>query len=276
MRAIGKPAVIAVIIAVTLLFAITFSCSKDEKKTDVKKAVEKKPLPVKPEIAKVEIDPPEPTSSDFVRAVPVLTHPKMRFVKYTYRWFVNNEAVVGGDKRLLDKEEFKKGDSVYCLVKAVRGNYQSEEVESEKIVIANAPPVINLTPIPAFEVPGEFSYRINAVDPDGDALDYTLLEPKNSDIFLDPETGTISWNITEQMREEFEKRGKPVSSGSSEEEESASAPSTTERKERPEPAEKEKKPTPYVKIVFQVTDADGLSTTASISINLLKGREIAE
>ncbi len=276
MRPIGKPAVIAVIIAVTLLAAVTFSCSKDDKKTDVEKAAKPKPLPVKPDIVKVEIDPPEPTSSDFIRAIPVLKHPKMRFVKYTYRWFVNNEAVVDGDKKLLDKEAYKKDDTVYCLVKAVRGRYRSEEVESEKTVIGNSPPIINLTPIPSFEVPGEFRYQVTAVDPDDDDLNYTLLEPQNSEIYLDPETGTISWNITEQMRDELENRDEPIASGSSEEEEGASEPSASEGEKRPEPAQKEEKPTPYVKIVFQVSDSDGLSTTASITINLLKGREIAE
>jgi hypothetical protein len=248
-------------------------------KPDVKKAEKPAPLPLKPEIAKVEIDPPAPTSSDFIRAEPVLKHPKMRFVNYTYRWFVNNEAVVDGDKKLLDKTQFKKGDSVYCLVKAVRGRYRSEEVESDEIVIGNSPPVINLAPVSAFEIPGEFRYRINAVDPDGDALSYTLLEPQNREIFLDPETGTISWNITEQMRDELEDRFEPTgstSTGGSEEEESAPASSTEESEKRTAPAKIEEKPTPYVKIIFQVTDADGLAATASITVNLLEGREIAE
>lgn len=277
MRSIGKPAVIAAIIAVVILIAIVFTTStKDEKKTGVEKVEKPAPLPVKPEIAKVEIDPPAPTSSDFVRAIPVLTHPKMQFVKYTYRWFVNNEAVVDGDKKLLDKKQYKKGDSVYCLVKAVRGRYQSEEVESEKIVIGNSPPIINLSPVSAFEIPGEFKYQINAMDPDGDALTYTLMEPQNREIYLDSETGSISWNITEQMREEFEDRVEPTSTGGSEEEEGAPAPSTKENEESTTPAKIEEKPTPYVKIIFQVTDADGLSTTAAIMVNLLKGREIAE
>jgi len=280
MRTIGKPAVIAAIIAVVILIAIVFTSStKDEKKADVKKAEKPAPLPIKPEIAKVEIDPPAPTSSDFVRAEPVLKYPKMRFVNYTYRWFVNNEAVVDGDKKLLDKTQFKKGDSVYCLVKALRGRYQSEEMESEKIVIGNSPPVINLSPVSAFKIPGEFRYRINAVDPDGDALNYTLLGPQNREIFLHPETGTISWNITEQMREELEdsfESADTMSTGGSEEEGSAPALSTEESTKRPAPAKIEEKPTPYVKIIFQVTDADGLAATSFITVNLLEGREIAE
>ena len=275
MKRIGNIGVILTTVVVLSLIAVTFSCSKDEKKTDVKKVVKPKPLPVKPEIAKVEIDPPAPTSSDFIRAVPVLEHPKMRFVDYTYRWFVNNEAVVNGDKKLLDKKKFKKGDSVYCLVKAVRGRYQSEEVESDDIEIANSPPVINLPPISAFTVPGEFKYQINAVDPDGDALGYSLLEPQNTDIYIDPDTGAVSWNITEQMREEFEDKVEPGTSGGAEEEESTPAVSAKETEKRTAPAKIEEKPTPTVKITFQVTDADGLSATASITINLIKGREIA-
>lgn len=276
MKRIGNIGVIFTAVVVLSLIAVTFSCSKDDKKTDDKKVVKPKPLPVKPDIAKVEIDPPAPTSSDFIRAVPVLEHPKMRFVEFTYRWFVNNEAVVDGDKKLLDKKKIKKGDSVYCLVKAVRGRYQSEEVESDEIEIGNSPPVINLPPIASFEVPGEFRYQINASDPDGDSLDYSLLKPQNTSMYIDPATGAVSWNITEQMRDEFENTPPLSTSGGSEEEEGASAPSTEDRKKRDIPTVIEETPTPYVEITFKVTDSDGASATASITINLIKGREIAQ
>ena len=276
MRIGNMGAVVVTLLLILLIVVVFFHRDDGVKRKSGPDKGKAAPTLANPEIDKVEIDPPAPTSTDFMRAVPVLKNPAVRFVTYNYRWFVNGEAVVGGDKKLLDKENFKKGDTVYCLVKAVRGRYQSKEVESDEIVVGNSPPVIIYVPIANFEIPGEFRYKIVAEDPDGDTLTYTLLEPKDSAIQLDSETGEMSWYINEQMREIFEGKDEIVENtgtGSSEEEERTSS---IESKPAPPELVKEEKPTPYVQIVFQAADPDGATAVGSININLLQGREIPQ
>lgn len=275
---IGNMGAVVVTLLLILLIVVIFFHRDDRGKGKTGPGKGKViPALANPEIDKVELDPPAATASDFIRAVPVLKNPEVRFVTFTYRWFVNGDAVVGGDKKLLEKNQYKKGDSVYCLVNAVRGRYRSKEVESNEIVVGNSPPVIIYVPIAGFEIPGEFKYKIVAEDPDGDPLTYTLLEPQNTGIHLDPETGDMSWYIDEKMREVLEGKDEAIESsgqgtGSSEEEESAG--SRESKVAPPEPVKEEEKPTPYVRIVFQATDPDGAAAVGSININLLQGKEI--
>lgn len=265
MRRRGKT---AIIIILTVLFVFTFYCSKDEDETKGKAAKKKKPLPITPEIAKVAIDPPEPISTDFVRAVPVLKHAKMRFVTYSYQWYINGEPVPDGNKRLLDKKHPKKGDTVYCRVKAARGKYESKTAESDEIEIGNAPPVIHSTPVSPFRVPGEFTYNIKASDPDGDTLTYRLVSPQEQNIFINPDTGELEWYIS-QVPKDLVTSGEEVSPRPEDEEITTPAP-------KPKPKKKAPQLSPFIKIVFEVSDSSGASATSSINLNLSKGTEEPE
>ncbi len=266
MRRRGKT---AIIIIVVVLFVFTFYCSKDEDETKGKIAAKKKkPLPITPEIAEVAIDPPEPISTDFIRAMPVLKHAKMRFVTYSYQWYVNGEPVPDGNKKLLDKKHFKKGDLVYCRVKAARGKYVSKTGESDEIEIGNAPPVIHSTPVSPFRVPGQFNYAIKASDPDGDALTYRLVSPQEHDIFINPDTGEIEWYIS-QVPRDLETSAEDVSPQPEDEEITTPAP-------KPKPKEKAPQLSPFIRIIFEVSDIDGAGTTSSINLNLSKGTEQPE
>ncbi|MCP5107966.1 MAG: hypothetical protein GY950_31545 [bacterium] len=254
-------------LVVMLLVSFTFHCSKDEDKAAAKKVQKKKPLPLKPEIAKVEIDPAAPISTSFVRAVPVLKHARMRFVNYSYQWYVNDQEVPEGNRKLLDKKHFRKGDTIYCRVKAARGKYESEELDSEDVEIGNAPPTINVSTVSAFNVPGEFRYTIRATDPDEDGLSYRLLEPLDRGIALDANTGDILWYI-DRVPEDLE-AGESDSNTRPEDE-------SGEVRKKPEPKPKENKLSSFVKIVFEVSDTDGAAAVASINLNLAKGSEQPE
>lgn len=260
----------AIIVIIALLICFTFYCSKDEDETKGKIAAKKKkPLPVTPEIAKVEIDPPKPVSTDFIRAVPVLKHTGMRFVTYSYQWYVNGEPVPDSNKRLLAKTHFKKGDEVYCRVKAVRGKYESKVVESDEIKIGNAPPIVHSTPVSPFRVPGEFHYAIKASDPDGDALTYRLVSPQEHDIFINPDTGELEWYISKVPGDPA--AGRDEVSPQPEDEETAAQREMEERSE----AKPTAKPglSPFVRIIFEVRDSGGATVTSSINLNLSKGTE---
>ena len=267
MRRMGKT---AVIVMIALLICFTFYCSKDKDETTGKARVKKKkPVPITPEIARVEIDPPKPISTDFIRAVPVLKHAGMRFVTYSYQWYVNGEPVPGGNKRLLAKTHFKKGDEVYCRVKAARGKYESEVEESDEIKIGNAPPMVHSTPVSPFRVPGEFHHAIRASDPDGDALTYRLVSPQEHDIFINPDTGELEWYISKVPGDPGADRAE-VSPRP--EDEGTAAQRETEGSSKTKPTVKPQL-SPFVSIIFEVRDSGGATATSSIDLNLSKGTE---
>jgi len=254
---------ISVITLLIFIFSFTFYCSKDEEKTQKKipEKVRKKHSP-KPVITRVDLEPANPTSVDFIRVVPVLEDPGMQHVNFKYFWFVNSKEIPGNDSRLLPKEYYKKNDRVYCRVSATRGVMESKIVNSDVIKIRNAPPVINLTPVGSFSVPGQFYYKIQAQDPDGDQLSYHLVEPIDQGINLNSETGEIEWDIQELPSQEKHVTLRPED----------------ESRQKPEKAEKVNQHTlsSRVEIVFDVRDVDDGSTRGVIPLDLTKGEEIPQ
>lgn len=258
-------------IIIIILAAIIFSWTKDKAKNKVItigeiSVEEKPPLPTIPEIKDVKIEPEKPNSQDFLHATPVLKYPDMQFVKYSYQWYVNGDAVSAaeGKKNSLDRKYFKKGDDVYCRVKAVRGKIEAKPVDSDKVNIGNSPPVMNLLPVKPFSVPGEFRYTIKAEDPDGDPLTYKLLEPRDRGITIDRNTGLIKWYLTAAPAPDdmTEPAPRPEDEGASAE-------------RRPEPEDTDLSATPgFVTIIFEVTDNDDASTKGSIDLNLAQGSEV--
>ncbi len=219
-----------------------------------------------PVITEIKIEPPEPISTDFIRAVPVLANPKMRFVKFQYQWVVNSEEVPEGTGRLLDKQYYTKGDTLYCVIKGTLGKYDSGEVESDDVTVGNAPPEFKYSSVAPFQVPGEFRHQVRASDPDGDDITFTLLEPTDRGIDLDPETGMLTWYMEKIPDDLLETAEAPVP----EPEDESAAPTSEGAKSEQE------KISPYVKIVYEVRDSDGAVALEAIQLDLLKGTEIAE
>jgi hypothetical protein len=262
----------------SIVFALVFilstvhctRCSKKERDIREVSPVTKPKRSPEPVIVEVKLDPPEPTSVDYIQARPVLEDSTLTHVKYNFRWYVGGELVPGYDKSLLDKKHTKKGDKVYCRVSAKRGKHESRPINSKRIEIKNAPPVLNLSSVAPFKIPGPFTYTIAASDPDGDTLTYRLVEPLGLGIVINPGTGDLTWNILEIPTDE---PPAPSPGTGSESEESGE---TVKRKPSPKQQPAEPRLTSIVRIVFEVTDADGAAARGFIDLNLSKQGEAKE
>jgi hypothetical protein len=214
------------------------------------------------EIKEILIEPENPNSSSVVRAIPSLVkwRPYLK-IKFNYQWYVNGIEVPDLNGQYLPKNNYKKGDKVYCLIRATSNKeIESEVKKSKTIEILNSPPILNYSAIGQFEVPGDFYYKINAEDPDGDSLEYSLISPTDRRIFINRNTGEIDWNI-EALPKDPEKiiySSDDIIPGNE---------STWN-----EAALGDK----HVMILVQVKDSDGASSIASIRLNLTKGKEVTD
>jgi len=229
-----------------------------EKKVEITK---EKVIPLK--ITDLLLEPEKPTSACIIRVIPVLKEKPRGKYSFEYRWFVNGEEILDANKSLLPQEYRVKNNRVYCRVKAVKGNVESKEKKSKTIVIANSPPVIKHHPIEKFSVPGDFYHKIDAYDPDGDAIEFNLVAPLGMGVELDNLTGEIRWSIPPIPRDEEQ----PVERIPQVEGEENQVIEETAR-------EPEKPDRTRIMIVVEVKDADGAVTRMGINLDLEKGREI--
>lgn len=263
----GKPILgIFIITAILMSSAACSKCSSKKEQQEHRKGMIQSEEMLIPQITEIKLDPPEPVSTHNLRARVLLKDTNPRGLKYSYRWFIDGDEVSNNDRSLLENRLFKKGDKVYCEAVVLRGRHQSDPARSEKITIGNARPVVILTPVQPFSVPGRFSYQIRATDPDGDELSYHLVSPSHLGIDIHPETGVISWDIPELPKED-----ENVASARPEDE---SAPPANTR--RGEPGQKEQEMGKEVKIVFEVRDNDGAVVKSEIVLNLEQGGEVPQ
>ena len=147
--------------------------------------------------------PPRVTS---VRLIPGLVYPGTKVkvevegedregdeITFRYRWKRNSEFLPDADSDELDTTGFKKGDLVAVMVIPFDGMMEGDPGISRTLVVANRPPRIESFP-PTELRDGVFAYRVKAVDPDGDALTFSL-EQSPPGMTIDPASGLVEWKV---------------------------------------------------------------------------------
>lgn len=150
-------------------------------------------------ITAVRLSPEAPTVLDDITAAAELSDPALENVSFQYEWHADGRelADVWGDK--VEKGKLKRGSWVYCRMKAVRENAESEWAKSDLIQVLNTPPTLQLGPVGEISVPGDFRYRAAAGDPDGDNLTFELPSPPDPGIAIDAKSGLLTWSLTEEI-----------------------------------------------------------------------------
>ena len=251
-------------IGIVVLIAVIFFLTGKKEKTDQYQAMPRTTRTLEPVIDKVEFEPPEPTSNDDIKANTVLKNPGMKNVKFQYQWFVNGEILPGIEVGYLEKQHYKRGDIVYCRVKATRDIYESKIVRSQEVKIKNSMPLITLVPWDNVKIGDRFQYTINAQDPDGDPMTYRLVSPLDLGIKLDPNTGAIRWNTRDipqpeptDINRDIEWKESQPGEGYDESTISKAPPAVERQKELP----------PIIEIVFEVRDSEGAAAVSSIRLD---------
>lgn len=122
---------------------------------------------------------------------------------FVYEWKHNDQRLIGETDSVLKwRDEFKKGDKLSLSVVPVSELGQGLWVAEGAIMIPNSPPQIISQPEGQFET-GEFSYTVEAADPDGDSFDYTLRGAPVG-MTIEPATGLITWKYGAQDAGDYE------------------------------------------------------------------------
>lgn len=114
-------------------------------------------------------------------------------IKYSYRWWRNDQLVKDGTESFLANIPLIRNDIFTVEVKAYDQEAEGVAVKSLPLVIGNTSPEITSQPVSPFNRP-LYSYKILARDADGDPLLYALdIAPPG--MTIDKGSGEIRWDI---------------------------------------------------------------------------------
>lgn len=149
-----------------------------------------------PEIQAVSIEPRIPGVSDSLKAEVKGFDSDGDFVYYTFSWEKNGEVIPEEKGPVLERGQFKKGDSITVNVTPDDRETLGTPKKSEPVLIVNSPPII--TSSPPNTIDGTlYRYPVKAHDPDQDPLTFTLRSgPKG--MAIDKGTGLIQWEIKKE------------------------------------------------------------------------------
>ena len=121
-------------------------------------------------------------------------------VTFSYRWQKNEVFLPGEENEELDTTGFEKGDLVTAFVTPFDGEMEGKQVMSPSLLISNRPPEITSSPIGNI-VDGVFVYNVEANDPDGDDLKFSL-EGSPSGMTIDS-GGRVEWKVPTDAKGPF-------------------------------------------------------------------------
>lgn len=149
-----------------------------------------------PIIQEVKIEPKIASASEDLKAVVKGFDLDGDFIYYNYKWKINAKVLPEERKEILERNRFKKGDSITVTVTPDDREVTGVHKKSDVVVISNSPPVIVSSPPTSIEG-SKYLYQVKANDPDNDPVTFVLKSgPKGMEI--DKNTGLIRWEIRKE------------------------------------------------------------------------------
>lgn len=152
-----------------------------------------------------------------IEAIPALSDKEVS-KQYNFRWYVNDREIEGENNSILSNDYFREDDWIFCRVNIQEKGETYPEFKSSTVRIKGALPRLNLTEIEPQNFPGTFRYKINAFMPENEndetedteedpvdkvrSIRFELISPLEKGIELDPLSGEIVWDITQEIIDE--------------------------------------------------------------------------
>jgi len=148
----------------------------------------------------VRMEPENPVSGGTVRVTSTGSDADGDAVKVHYEWYVDNVLAYGNDDKVVLKG-VRRGSQVHVKAIPNDGIVDGAWMETPRCQVVNGLPIVK-SQVPK-EVPadGRFVYRIEAEDPDGDPLTYSL---KKGPPGMALNGSTLEWQVPDGFH------GRPV------------------------------------------------------------------
>jgi hypothetical protein len=138
------------------------------------------------------------TPADFYQGIDITVTPRVVDpdddpVSFDFKWFVNDDVILGEKEETLSGHRFRRGDRIALQVIPFDGTDYGEPFQSGAVAVPNASPDIVSTPPVNFKS-RVYQYHVKAEDVDNDSLTY-VLETAPDGMVINNGTGEIVWPI---------------------------------------------------------------------------------
>lgn len=149
-----------------------------------------------PIVQEVRIEPKVASANEDLKAVVKGFDQDGDFIYYAYKWEKSGMLIPEEGKEILERNRFKKGDSITVIVTSDDREVAGAPKKSDAVIISNSPPLIVSSPPTSVEK-STYLYQVKANDPDNDPVTFVLKSgPKGMEI--DKNTGLIRWEIRKE------------------------------------------------------------------------------
>jgi len=149
-----------------------------------------------PVISEVWIEPRMPTIEQDLKAHEKSKDADGDTIYFTYQWEKNGVALPDERGEILQRGQFKKGDSISVAIIPDDQEIMGTPKKSEPVTISNSPPMIVSSP-PAAVDGTTYTYQVKVNDPDKDPVSFTL-KSRPRGMKIDQQTGLIQWEIKKE------------------------------------------------------------------------------
>jgi hypothetical protein len=159
-----------------------------------------------PVVKRVSITPKPATSSDTLQAMAETVDRDGDQLNVIYEWTVDDETIIGQEGSSLANDYFRRGSKVQVAATSTDGDDEGNTRVSDVLVILNGAPQIVSQP-PERPEAGVYRYVVQAEDPDGDPLRFSLEGVPPAGMEIDSETGVVQWQVVapeEEVAYQFE------------------------------------------------------------------------
>jgi len=152
-----------------------------------------------PEIISMKLSPLSPVRGDRIETEIVTNDADSDIVTVTFQWGKNGGTLPGSsDSLYIDPSEFERGDKIYITATPFDGKQKGTPITLVTYIF-NSPPQIKSSIEDSKFEGNNFIYQLNAEDPDGDPLTYSL-KVAPEDMTIDSSTGLVKWNVPQGFK----------------------------------------------------------------------------